>query len=99
LWHDVPSIRSSAFVSAITVAALAFVATQAVAADGASPEVVAARRLTQSFNALGGLSFDDGLSASSSSGINSSTASSSQSQDITGRYLGRQLWPGMGGYL
>lgn len=65
-----------------------------------SVEGLAAFRVTNSWNFLGGLALDRTIAASvSDSSKKSGTTSSSSTQDIDGALLNIQLWLGMGGYL
>jgi hypothetical protein len=65
-----------------------------------SAEVVAALRMTKTFNLLAGVSYDHVISASgSNSASDGSGNSASSSADVSGRYLGAQLWFGLGGYV
>ncbi len=64
----------------------------------ASVDVVAALRLTKTFNVLGGIAYDQVFAAS---GSESSGGGGSSSSDLhpEGRYLGLQLWFGLSGYV
>jgi hypothetical protein len=64
----------------------------------ASVDVAAAIRLTKTFNLLGGVAYDQVFAAS---GSESSGGGGSSSDDLhpQGRYLGLQLWFGLGGYV
>ncbi len=65
-----------------------------------SLDVVAALRLTRSFNLLGGVAYDQVFAASgSSSSPQSSGSDGSTDLHAQGKYLGAQLWFGLGGYL
>ena len=63
-----------------------------------APEVVASLRITKSFNFLAGLSYDHVISASGSNSSSLGSTTSSSDADVSGRYLGAQLWLGLGGY-
>ena len=66
----------------------------------ASIEVAAALRLTRSFNVLGGIAYDHVFAASGSTTTQQSSGSSTSSDaQVQGRYLGAQLWFGLGGYV
>jgi hypothetical protein len=66
----------------------------------ASLDVAAALRLTRSFNLLGGVAYDHVFAASgSASSSQSSGNSSSADLHAQGKYLGAQVWFGLGGYL
>lgn len=71
--------------------------TDSVSAIAISPEAVGVLRLTTSFNLLGGLSWDQLISASSSH--SSGYSGQSSSNDAKGSYSNVHLWFGMGGYL
>jgi hypothetical protein len=64
-----------------------------------SVELAAALRLTRSFNLLGGISYDQVISASGSTSQTSGTNTESTDLQPQGRYLGGQLWFGLGGYV
>jgi hypothetical protein len=65
-----------------------------------SLEVAAALRLTRSFNLLGGIAYDQVFAASGSSSQSGSGGSTNSSDvQVQGRYLGGQLWFGLGGYV
>jgi len=69
-------------------------------AAAASIEAVGAFRITSSFHVLAGLSYDHVIAASASSESTVSPGSrSGGNEDVDGRYLGAQMWLGMGGYL
>jgi hypothetical protein len=61
-----------------------------------SVDAAFALRLTDSFNLLGGLAYDQVVSASASS---TDTSGSATHADTGGTYFGLQLWLGVGGYL
>lgn len=63
----------------------------------ASVEVAAVLRLTRTFNLLGGIAYDHVFAASGSSTPGGSTTSSDIHAE--GKYLGGQLWFGLGGYV
>ena len=66
----------------------------------ASVEVAAALRLTKTFNLLGGFAYDHVVSASGSSdSANGTGGRSTQDLSAQGKYLGAQLWFGLGGYV
>jgi hypothetical protein len=66
----------------------------------ASVELAGALRLTRSFNLLGGIAYDHVFSASgSASPASSNGGSSSTDLQAQGKYLGAQLWFGLGGYV
>jgi hypothetical protein len=65
----------------------------------ASIEVAAALRLTRSFNVLGGIAYDHVFAASGSTTQQSSGNSTSSDAQVQGKYLGAQLWFGLGGYV
>ena len=69
-------------------------------AVAASLEVVAALRVTRSFNILVGVAYDHVVSASGTTEA-SRFDGSRQSNDanVDGKYLGAQLWLGLGGYF
>lgn len=60
-----------------------------------SADVSVALRLTDSFNLLGGVAYDQVLSISASS----TGGSGSTNADASGTYFGLQAWLGLGGYL
>ncbi len=65
-----------------------------------SAEVVAALRMTKTFNLLAGVSYDQVIAASGSIGASDGNGNStSNPTDVSGRYLGAQLWFGRGGYV
>lgn len=65
-----------------------------------SVEVVAALRMTKSFNLLVGASYDHVISASGSNSASDGNGNSASSDaNVNGRYLGAQLWLGLGGYV
>jgi hypothetical protein len=65
-----------------------------------SLEALAAWRVTQSFNVLGGLAYDQVLSASGSSDHTDASGNKTSSDaGVGGRYLGLQAWLGLGGYF
>ena len=63
-----------------------------------SAEVVASLRMTKTFNLLAGVSYDHVISASGSNGSSSGSTSTSSDANVSGQYLGAQLWLGLGGY-
>jgi hypothetical protein len=66
----------------------------------ASIEVAAALRLTRSFNVLGGIAYDHVFAASGSTTTQQSSGNSTSSDaQVQGKYLGAQLWFGLGGYV
>lgn len=65
----------------------------------ASLDIAAAVRLTRSFNLLGGVAYDHVFAASGSTSSSQSSGSSSADLHAQGKYLGAQLWFGLGGYL
>jgi hypothetical protein len=68
-----------------------------VSAVALSPEILAVIRPTLSFNFIAGLSYDQMLSASSTS--TSGGSGQSTSSDVKGSYSSVSLWFGIGGYL
>jgi hypothetical protein len=65
-----------------------------------SLEVLLAARITRSFNLLGGLAYDHVVSASGSSSSTDATGGrTSTDAKAEGKYLGGQLWLGLGGYF
>lgn len=81
-------------------------------AAAVSVELAAVLRVTRSFNVLAGVAYDQaftatgsGTSTSTSSTFTAtgstvtSTTTTSSSLDVKGRYLGPQLWFGLGGYI
>lgn len=68
-------------------------------AVAASAELVAAFRVTRSFNVLAGLAYDHVVAASSSSKRTRGSVSTARDEEVEGRYLGGQLWLGLGGYF
>lgn len=64
-----------------------------------SVDVALAVRLTKSFNLLGGLAYDHVISASGSTESGPSANRASQDAHAQGKYLGAQLWLGLGGYV
>lgn len=65
----------------------------------ASVEVVAALRLTRSFNLLAGLGYDHVLSASASTTSAQNSSSNTSNADASGNYDAFQAWLGLGGYI
>jgi len=64
-----------------------------------SLDVPVALRLTRSFNLLGGVAYDHVFTASGSSESGPANARQSSDAHASGRYLGIQLWFGLGGYV
>ena len=64
-----------------------------------SLDVPVALRLTRTFNLLGGVAYDHVFTASGSNEFGPANARQSQDLQASGRYLGFQLWFGLGGYV
>ncbi len=64
-----------------------------------SADSAVAFRLTESFNLLAGLGFDQTISVSASQTSGSGSTSKTSSQDIHGALFAIQAWLGVGGYL
>ena len=74
--------------------------TDSLFAAAASVEVVGAMRVTKSFNILAGVAYDHVFAASGSEDRpTSATDRQTSDEKVDGKYLGVQLWGGLGGYF
>jgi hypothetical protein len=74
--------------------------TDSLTAFALSLEALAAAHVTSSFNVLGGLAYDQVVAASGSTSRSDANGNrTSEDAKAGGRYLGVQLWLGLGGYF